>query len=49
METMCVFDCEHSCGLAPCTEAQGVKCCGACPFKNNCNSACTKNKEVGTA
>lgn len=32
--------CRHS----PCTEAQGVRCCGACPNFKNCASKCDKLK-----
>lgn len=28
------------CRTHPCTQAQGVRCCGACPYRQNCKSKC---------
>ena len=36
----CLFKKTTDCRLQPCTEAQGVRCCGACPYRKNCHSRC---------
>ena len=42
-EQLCLVDGTQFCRFAPCTEAQGVRCCGACPFHETCTSGCEKN------
>lgn len=36
----CLFKKTAACRMAPCTEAQGVRCCSACPYRKNCQSRC---------
>jgi hypothetical protein len=36
----CLFKKTTACRQEPCTEAQGVRCCGACPYRKNCVSRC---------
>ncbi len=36
----CLFNKTTDCRLTPCTQAQGVRCCGACPYRKNCISRC---------
>ena len=37
----CLFKKTAGCRFEPCTEAQGVRCCSACPYRKNCTSRCT--------
>lgn len=41
-EQSCLVDGTQLCRFAPCTEAQGVRCCGHCPFRKTCTSGCEK-------
>ena len=36
----CLFIKSTDCRMQPCTEAQGVRCCCACPYQKNCVSRC---------
>ena len=43
-EDSCIHCTTVFCRHKPCTEAQDVRCCGACPYRKSCKSKCERIK-----